>query len=102
MKKFFTLALLAILFFLPSFAQKSAGTVKGILQDSATAQPLQEATVSVTGVKDSAVISFTRSSGSGYFEIKSLDTGSYHLLISHQSFEAVKKEFSISADNPIA
>ncbi len=40
-------------------AQKITGTVKGTLQEAASAQPLPDATVSVMAAKDSSLISFT-------------------------------------------
>lgn len=82
-------------------AQKTSGTVKGILQDSASAHRLPDATVSVSSSKDSSLISFTLTSNSGYFEIKNLDTGSYYLLVSYQGFETAKKVFSITGEKPV-
>ena len=79
--------LLLISFFISSlaFAQKNPGKVIGSLKD-AKDESLPDATISVMQAKDSSLISFTRTSNSGYFEIKNLDTGSYYLLISYQGF----------------
>ena len=92
------LAVLLALFSTSSFAQKVAGTVKGILQDSASKQPLVDATISVMEATDSSLVSFTLTSNSGYFEVKNLDGGSYYLLVSYQGFETLKKAFSISRE----
>ena len=102
MKKILALALLMTLFCSLSFAQKVSGTVKGILQDSATKQPLADATVSIMEAKDSSLTSFTLTSNSGFFEVKNLESGVYYLLISFQGFETVKKGFSITKESPLA
>ena len=83
-----------------SSAQKIAGTVKGILQETANSQPLPDATVSVMAAKDSSLISFTLTSNSGYFEIKNIDKGDYYLIVSYQGLETLKKSFSITAEKP--
>lgn len=84
-----------------AFGQKGIGTVKGVLQDSASAAVLPDATVSVMTAKDSTLTSFTLTSNSGFFEIKNLDTGDYYLLISYQGFETGKRPFAITADQPV-
>lgn len=76
-------------------AQKLPGTIRGTLQDSFS-QSLPEATVSVMGAKDSALISFTLTSNSGFFEIKNLDTGAFYLIVSYLGFETLKKPFSVT------
>ncbi len=94
--------LLLISLFISSlaFAQKNPGKVIGSLKD-AKDESLPDATISVMQAKDSSLISFTRTSNSGYFEIKNLDTGSYYLLISYQGFETINKPFVISFEKPI-
>ncbi len=94
--------LLFIVLFISSlaFAQKTPGSVKGILQDS-TGEALPDATVSVMGAKDSSLISFTLTSNSGFFEIKNIDTVAYYLIISYGGFETLKKTFRISAEKPM-
>jgi hypothetical protein len=87
-----------------AFAQKSSGIVKGILEDgtAATKQPLEDATISVMNAKDSSLVSFTLTSNSGYFEIKSLDPGDYYMIVSYQGFATLKKSFQITVLNPVA
>ncbi|MDQ3843895.1 MAG: outer membrane beta-barrel protein, partial [Bacteroidota bacterium] len=74
---------------------------KGTVQDSVTLQPLSNATISIINSTDSLKVKSTLSSGSGYFEIKNLDTGSYYLRISFQGFEILKREFSISIEDTL-
>jgi len=99
MKKIFLLVTIISLV-TSSSAQKIAGTVKGVLQEAANAQPLPDATVSVMAAKDSSLISFTLTSNSGYFEIKNIDKGDYYLIVSYQGLETLKKSFPITAEKP--
>ena len=85
-----------------AFGQKINGAVKGVLQDSASGQPLPDATISVMTAKDSTLNSFTLTSNSGFFEVKNLDAGAYYLLISYQGFQTLKKSFELSAEKPVA
>ena len=85
-----------------SSAQKVAGTVRGILQDSLTATLLSDATVSVVRVKDSSLISFTLTNKNGSFEIKNLEAGEYDLVSSFQGLQTRKNRFVISAVNSVA
>ncbi len=55
MKKIFTLSLLVLALFMGANAQKADGTIKGKLLDSASKQPILDATVSVMTVKDSSL-----------------------------------------------
>ncbi|MFN2456849.1 MAG: outer membrane beta-barrel protein [Chitinophagaceae bacterium] len=102
MKKIFTLSVAVFLLSTIMHAQKVSGTVKGTLQETTSAQPLYDATVSITSAKDSSLISFTLSSNSGYFEIKNLDSGSYIMIVSYQGLETLKQPFSITSEKPVA
>ncbi|ANE51853.1 outer membrane beta-barrel protein [Flavisolibacter tropicus] len=81
-------------------AQKVPGVVKGHLQDP-SGEALPDATVSIMAAKDSALISFSLTSNSGFFEIKNIDSGSYYLLVSYQGYETLKKPFGITAEKPL-
>lgn len=83
-------------------AQKPQGTVKGTLQDSISGQNLYDATVSVVRVSDSTLISFTLSSNSGFFEVKSMPPGEYRVVVSYQGFRTLKKIFTITPEAPVA
>lgn len=99
MKKFFLLILTAVVFSPFSYAQKTSGTVKGILQDSLS--PLADATVSVVRLKDSSLISFTLTGKNGSFEIKNIEDGAYNLVASFTGMQTVTQKFSISAAKPL-
>src|SRR5829696_649091 len=101
MKKvyFFILAIFCLSFV--SSAQKVSGLIKGFLQDSTSATFLSDATVSVMSLPDSSLISFTLTSGSGYFEIKNLSPGDYVLASSFSGLRSYKKKFTISTANQV-
>lgn len=82
--------------------QKNPGSVRGSLIDSVSGQMLYDATVSIVRVKDSSLISFTLTSSSGFFEIKNLAPGEYKIVVSYQGFKTLRKEFLITAEQPIA
>src|SRR5262245_23945793 len=90
------LLLVTFLFAGTCLAQKTPGTVKGILVDSSSNEAITDATVSVIAEKDSTVQSFTISSKNGNFEIKKLKGGTYILVASYQGLETIKRRFSIS------
>ncbi|MEO8112101.1 MAG: outer membrane beta-barrel protein [Ginsengibacter sp.] len=68
-----------------AMAQKN-GVVKGILFDTLAKQPVANATITLMRQKDSALVSFTMSSNSGYFEIKNVPDGEYRLLATHVNY----------------
>jgi hypothetical protein len=79
-------------------AQKADGGIKGKLVDTASRQPIADATVSVIQASDSSLVTFTLSNRQGIFEIKGLETGSYRLVISHQAYQEMKKNVSVTAE----
>lgn len=97
MKKIFTLSVLFLLLVSAASAQKTDGTIRGKLVDTASKQPLADATISVMNTADSSLVTFTLSNKQGLFEIKGLEAGNYQLVITHQGFEPLKKSISIAA-----
>jgi len=79
-------------------AQKTDGSVKGKLIDTASKQAITDATISVINPKDSSLVTFTISTKQGVFEIKGLQPGNYQLVFSHQAYETFRKNISITAD----
>ncbi len=90
------LVFLSIVFF-PSLiqAQKTAGSVKGVVFDTAAKRGLAYATVSIVNAKDSTLISFARADSAGRFHIKSLDKGKYLLSSSYVGFVPVWRSIAI-------
>lgn len=80
-------------------AQKNDGQITGKLVDTAAAaQPVVDATISLLKASDSSLVTFTLSNKEGRFEIKGLPTGSYRLIITHQAFNEIKREITLSDD----
>jgi Outer membrane protein beta-barrel family/Carboxypeptidase regulatory-like domain len=98
MKKIFTLSLFVFTFLAGAQAQKADGSVKGKLVDSTSKLGVADATVSVVNLKDSSLATFTLTNKLGVFEIKGLAPARYQLIISHKSYDAISRPFSISAD----
>lgn len=98
MRKLFCTIFTACAFLVSVNAQKADGVLKGKLADSATHQPITDATVSLLQIKDSSLVTFTLSNKQGVFEIKGLETGDYRLVISHQAYMEMKKNISITAE----
>ena len=92
MKKIYLIVLAIATLSFHSSAQKISGSVKGILQDSASASTLSDATVSVMSLPDSSLVSFTLTSNAGFFEIKNLAAGDYVLVSSFVGLRSFKKK----------
>ena len=92
------LLLLTFLFVFTTFAQNTSGLVRGILIDSTSHEPINYATITVIGGKDSSFKSFTLSAANGSFEVNNLVRGAYILVASYQGLETIKKPFVISAE----
>jgi len=101
MKKVCLLIFTVFAFSFFASAQKLSGIVKGILQDSLSASPLTDATVSVVRLQDSSLISFTLTGPNGSFEIKNLEAGDYDLLASFTGLQTGKKKFSVTTSKPV-
>jgi uncharacterized surface anchored protein len=91
MKKITVLSLFMALFF-TGFAQKLDGVIKGKLTDTAAKAPVTEATVSVLNAKDSSLTTFSITDKKGGFEFTGLEYGDYEVVITHGSFETIRKE----------
>lgn len=79
-------------------AQKADGTILGRLTDSAGKQPITDATISVINAKDSSLVTFTLSTRTGTFEVRGLPAGNYSLSVTHQAFQPIQKNFTISPE----
>ena len=81
-----------------ALAQRN-GTVKGIVYDTISKQPVAAATVSVLDRKDSSLVSFTMTGNDGRFEVRGLSDGDYRLLITHVNYHNSNKYFTIKESN---
>ena len=89
MKKIFIVTLLLLAAGISVNAQKTDGSVKGKLMDTASKQPIADATVSLLNTGDSSLHSYVLTGKQGAFELKGLAEGNYQLVITHQGYEPV-------------
>jgi hypothetical protein len=100
MKKITVLSLLMAICF-AGFAQKADGIIKGKLTDTAARAPITEATVSVLNAKDSSLATFSITDKKGGFEFRNLEYGEYNIVITHGSFETIKRRITLSATEKV-
>ena len=83
--------------FLPSLAgaQKSAGSLKGVVYDTSSKKGLAYATISVVNAKDSTLVSFARADSAGHFHLNNLDKGKYLLSASYVGYVPVWKSIDV-------
>ena len=80
-----------------AIGQTSIGSVKGKLVDTSANVVLSEATISVISAADSSPVSYGLSNKQGGFEIRNLEVGEYHLVVSYQGYQTLHKKFTITA-----
>ncbi|HKH60878.1 MAG TPA: carboxypeptidase regulatory-like domain-containing protein, partial [Flavitalea sp.] len=76
-------------------AQNKAGIVRGKLTDPLFKESMAEATVSVLTLIDSSIVAFSLANSKGDFEIRSIDTGTYRLLVTFQGYQTFSKKIQI-------
>jgi hypothetical protein len=102
-KYILSLSLSLLLFTFHSFSQaqpvKIRGTVKGTVTDTTGKQILSDATVSATPDADTNAAQFVVTNKKGAFQVRNLNPGKYHLLVSFEGYEHLSRTFFISADS---
>ena len=88
-------------FFMPALFAQTKGTVKGIVQDANSKETISSATISVLDKKDSSLVSFTMTDSKGSFEMKSLPSGDFRLMITHINYHNKAISFSINDSNKV-
>jgi len=77
-----------------SFSQKT-GSVKGIVFDTISKQPVGAATITVLQRSDSSLVTFTMTTSRGEFTLTNIGYGDYRLLVTHVGYHNVNKYFTI-------
>jgi hypothetical protein len=90
------MCLVALLALAPDALAQHDGSIRGRLQDTSSHTPVPDATVTVLTMRDSSLVSFTRSEPSGLFRVNALPGGTYRVLITHVGYRSVSKVFVIS------
>ena len=102
MNRFILSTIIAAVFVLPSYAQKSVtGIVRGKIIDTVGKQSMADATISLMDLKDSSSVGFTVAGEKGFFEMKGIDEGRYRLLISFGGYQNVSKVFAVTKEKPV-
>lgn len=93
MKKIVLLLLIAITG-LVTWAQKT-GSIKGVIFDTLSKEPVSAATITVLKKTDSSLVTFTMTTGSGFFALTGIEYGDYRLMVTHVNYHNTNKYFSI-------
>lgn len=99
MKKFY-LFIFCIASVLGTTAQNKA-SIKGIVFDSLSAQPISNATITLLEKSDSSLVSFTMADDNGNFEFKNLRDAGYRLLITHTGYKNLNRIVTVTPSNRI-
>jgi hypothetical protein len=74
---------------------QNKGTVEGIVYDSSAKKNIANATVTVMNKKDSSLVSFGMTDGTGRFYISGLSNGAFRLLVTHVNYHSSSNYFLI-------
>lgn len=96
------LGLCIVLFSLPAFAQQGGVDVTGTIIEQSNQEPIEQATVRLLSIKDSALVRGVASSRNGNFTLKNIKAGSYLLHISFVGFDPLYQPLRITGKtNPV-
>jgi len=96
------LVLILVIFCMPALAQRNNVEVKGVVVEEGTETPVEQATVRLLSVKDSALVNGVASSRNGSFSLKNIKPGSYLLHVSFVGFEPLYQPLQITGKtNPV-
>ncbi|RVT97297.1 TonB-dependent receptor [Mucilaginibacter limnophilus] len=96
----YTILVLLILILSTLFAAaQNIGSVKGAVTDSASNVKLENSTISILDHKDSTLVSFTRATSSGEFNIEHLPRGKFIMLITYPEYADYAEEFVLDSVN---
>lgn len=96
------LGLCIVLFSLPAFAQQGGIDVTGTIIEQSNQEPIEQATVRLLSIKDSALVRGVASSRNGNFTLKNIKAGSYLLHISFVGFDPLYQPLRITGKtNPV-
>lgn len=98
----YLLGLCLMLISLSAFAQQGGVEVTGTVVEEGNQQPIEQATVRLLSVKDSALVRGVASSRNGGFTLKNVKSGSYLLHITFVGFDPLYQPLRITGKaNPV-
>ena len=91
--------MLSVIGILPTLAQTKTTTVtlKGVVSDSVTAQPLAFATVALLNIKDSSAVMSGLTNIKGEFNIPNVRPANYTLKIAYMGYQSILKPLTVKA-----
>lgn len=94
--------LLVLGFVLFAFAlnAQTRTVITGKVVDTASKEPLREATVSLMKANDSSVVAFALANAKGEFQLKDVDTGSFRVMITYQGYLTYTRRIAVAGDKP--
>ncbi len=98
MRHTFLLFAISLSLFAHAFAQNNAGSIKGVLRDSAVHKTLKQATISLLH-SDSSIVRQAISGNDGSFAITNIPAGKYILKLSFTGYENRFSNFTIDSSN---
>lgn len=100
--RYLMLLLLLILFPLSAFAQQSGVNVTGSVVEQGSDTPVEQATVRLLNVKDSAMVRGVVSARNGSFTLKNVKSGSYLLHVTFVGYDPLYQPLQITGKkNPV-
>src|SRR5690242_17033854 len=80
------LAVIILAFTLPMNAKAQKIAVSGSVKDTSVGKPLQYAVIMALRLRDSSLVTFTRTDKDGLFKLDSLLPDTYNIVVSHSRF----------------
>jgi hypothetical protein len=99
MRRLLLLFLLSLI--IVSVKAQNHGTVKAIVLDSLTKQPIPFATVSILKLKDTALVSYTVTDKNGAFTLYNVHEDDSRLLISHVGYQSFRSNLDFKNNKTI-
>ena len=95
--------MLSVIGILPTLAQTRTTTVtlKGVVGDSVTAQPLAFATVALLNLKDSSAVMSGLTNIKGEFNIPNVKIGNYTLKIAYMGYQSILKPLTVKNSSSV-
>ena len=96
MNRFYYVALLALLGFLPTAASAQQALIRGFVTDASSEKPLQGASIAL--FQSDRLILGTATDGDGYFILNRVSLGAYELRVSFIGFSDIRETINLTAE----
>ena len=79
---------------------QTSGSIRGSVVDSVSRKPLIEASVSLMLARDSSLVTFGITDGSGRYEFPKIAEGQYRVLVTYVGYRSRAQRVSVTKENP--